>query len=175
MKKSFKNKNLQQGKIILRKGDEEIDLGYANIQATKVNYNKNFTMLWTNQIKNTGSIELDLLFWLIANMRGNWVNRITDEKLANELNVTRKTIAAAKHKLHDAGILKYEAKAIFINPWIIYRGTASKRFESINEYEHYYGIGDKKNEEKELKNSQKKQDYQFQRFTDTQKNLDDYQ
>ena len=79
-------------------------------------------------------------------MRGNWINRITDEKLANELNVTRKTIAAAKHKLHDAGILKYEAKAIFMNPWIIYRGTASKRFQCINEYEKFCGIGDEQDD-----------------------------
>ena len=54
MKKSFEEQNLQQGKIILRKGDEEIDLGYADIRTSSVRYNKNFTMLWTNQIKNTG-------------------------------------------------------------------------------------------------------------------------
>lgn len=146
MKHSFENQNLQQGKIILRKGDEEIDLGYADIRTSSVKYNKNFAMVWADQWKATGAIELDLLIWLIANMRGNWVNRITDEKLAKELNVTRKTIAAAKHKLHDAGILKYEAKAIFMNPWIIYRGTASKRFQCINEYEKFCGIGDEQDD-----------------------------
>lgn len=146
MKRTFENQNLQQGKIILRKGEEEIDLGYADIRTNRVKYNKNFAMLWVDQWKATGAIELDLLIWLIANMRGNWINRITDEKLAKKLDVTRKTIATAKHRLHDAGILKYEAKAIFLNPWIVYRGTASRRFECIDEYEHFYGIGDEKND-----------------------------
>lgn len=149
MKHSFENQNLQQGKIILRKGDEEIDLGFADIRTSRVKYNKNFAMFWADQWKATGAIELDLLIWLIANMRGNWINRITDEKLANELNVTRKTIAAAKHRLHDAGILKYEAKTIFLNPWIVYRGTASRRFECIDEYEHFYGIGDERDDEED--------------------------
>ena len=140
--KSSEKQSLQYGKIFLEKGEEKIELGYAEIKASRIKYNKNFSMLWAENWKQTGETTLDLFLWLIANARKGWVHRITDEELANELGVTRKTIAKAKHRLHEAGILKYEAKAIFLNPAIVYRGTAGSRGEAITEYEKYKGIGD---------------------------------
>lgn len=152
--KDFSNpKELEKGKLYLEKGDQRLDIGYAEIRASRIKFNKNFTMLWADQWKATGEITLDLLMWLIVNMKKGWVHRVTDEELAQEFKVTRKTIAKAKRRLHDAGILKYEAKAIFLNPEIFFRGGSPTQHDNAKaEYLQFKGIGDDKRAEEKNEN-----------------------
>lgn len=123
---------------------QEVDLGYAEIQTQK-KYNKNFVMIWADKYNRTGDLMIDLFFYLISKAKRGWIHRIRDEDLAKEFKVTRKTISNAKRKLHKAGLIKYEAKAIFINPDIAWRGTSPAQKEDCKtEYNNFRGIGDEK-------------------------------
>lgn len=136
---------LNSTKLILERGEQQIDLGEVDLSASRVKFNKNFTMVWADKWTATGCTMLDLIMWLLANMNKGWILRVTDEKIAEALGCTRKTISKAKQTLHDKGILKYEAKAIFLNPEIFFRGGSPQMKRDLEkDYKEYKGIGDEK-------------------------------
>ena len=143
--KNSTQKPLQGANLILKKGEQELELGLADISAQRIRFNKNFVMIWPEKWQKTGCIMLDLVMWLLCNMNKGWIHRVTDELLAEKLECTRKTIGKAKKTLHDANILKYEAKGILLNPEIFYRGGSPEQKRQLEqEYKKFRGIGDER-------------------------------
>ena len=125
-------------RILLRNPDgSEIEIGLAEIRNTKERVNRNFAMLWSDSYKSTGIIALDLWMYLIKKSHYNWVYNITDEDLAEAIGTTRRTIIETKKKLRKAELIKYEPKAILLNPWIVFKGSANKRAECKIEWQLY--------------------------------------
>lgn len=148
MKNTTKKTLTTKGNLFLIDQAGELqDLGQANITSKREDLNKNFFMLFNSGLikGKTGIFQLDFIFYLLEKMTNkNTIPFITDERIARDLNVCRQTVETFKKKLRAAGILKYEARGIFINPEFVFKGNAYKRADCVAEYKHFDGIGDDK-------------------------------
>lgn len=146
--KSITHAKIKHGDVMIASPEtgEVISLGTAVIQTTDRKVNKNFFMLFDTYEIKTGIFEIDLLLYLMRRMSNKNTIIITDEKIAKDLKTTRQRVARTKQKLHKCDLLKYNAGRIMINPNYIYRGSAYKREERINEYWEMKGIGDETEE-----------------------------
>lgn len=141
--KTITHAKIKQGDVMIASPEtgEIISLGTAVIQTTDRKVNKDFFMIFNPYNKKTEIFEIDLLMYLMQRMSNKNTIMITDEKIAKDFKTTRQRVARVKQKLKKCDLIKYTGGTIMINPTYIYRGTAYKREERINEYWEMKGIG----------------------------------
>ena len=125
VKQEFFSRNKETGDIT--------EYGEIELHAKQKERNSGFLMLWIQNVRPK-DIKTKLLIWIIKNMSDKGTLSIKNDDLANRLKCSEKAIRNNKKDLRDEDWIKYELGTIYINPAVIWKGSAKKREETEKIY-----------------------------------------
>lgn len=105
---------------------EKTEYGEIELHAKARNRNTGFMMIWIQNVRPK-DIKTKLLIWIVQNMSNKGTLNVKNEWLAKKLKCTERSIQNNKQDLRDEGWIKYQPGTIYINPTVIWKGSAKER------------------------------------------------
>lgn len=123
--------------IVKDKEGNEFNLGIIDTRSLNVKVDKNFYKFWIPKFKknsNKDSLIFVLWFYFIEKMQKTNKLIVNHIDLAKKYNTTRQTISNNIKKLVKLKLIKYKNQIVFVNPFVIWKGTHEKRNEVCKNY-----------------------------------------